>query len=192
MLSEKNNVWYCTKCYIYNSLNNKCRKCNNSVIQTIDLDCWVCKDCSRYQYISEKYCLDCHEPRSKVDIRLFEVRMNKLREQIEVGTFKNIVPKNKKVKKPIKSWICDVCTYINENDFNRCMMCDGNKNNTKNENKNECKICMAKEIDSVIIHKNVNTAHSACFECATIIKKKHGRCPFCKQRIKMVVKVYNS
>lgn len=210
MLSAKNNVWYCTNCSMYNAFNKRCRGCKDSLVQTIELDwwvckdslvqtreldCWACKDCRRYQYITKSRCLDCNQPRSNVDTKLIELRMNKLRESIPTKSFKKVVPtapKNKKVKNTIPTWTCEICTFINEKQFNSCMMCSGVKQAKKEVNENECKICMSNKIDSVIVHKNSKTAHSACFECATIIKKKNGLCPFCKQDIKMIVKVYNS
>ena len=54
-----------------------------------------------------------------------------------------------------------------------------------------CNICMAKNVDCLIIHQNEPSAHmTCCFECATRINREKNECPNCRDQIKQIIKIY--
>lgn len=55
------------------------------------------------------------------------------------------------------------------------------------DNPNECQICFEREVNCVLIacgHQRT------CFECAQALVQSRGQCPFCRQHIERVIKVF--
>lgn len=60
-------------------------------------------------------------------------------------------------------------------------------NNIKNNSNTQCKICMDRNVDRVMVHND--HVCTICYECSLMIDKENG-CPFCKDCILNVKKLF--